>query len=180
VSASAGDSVDAASVSEARHEHDALFDGGQLSERIRSHDEGPFQPRRVSVVSQPGVEDVALGAATQIEIESGHVRFLVPFDGRWPSEPWLLAFRRAQLAWPPQLVEPRLDEGRGLQLGPLPAAELDDAVRALKELVASSNRLYRDEIEPELRRQREEALRREQEEHRLQAEVEARLKLLLG
>jgi hypothetical protein len=167
-------------VSEAHQDHDALFGGGQLSERIRSHDEGSFQPRRISVVSQPGVEEVTLGAATQIEIESGHVRFLVPFDGRWPSENWLLAFRRAQLAWPPQLVEPRLDEGRGLQLGPLPATELDDHVRALKELVASSNRLYRDEVEPELRRQREEALRREEEQRRLQAEVEAKLKSLLG
>jgi hypothetical protein len=168
-------------VSEAHQDHDPLFDGGLLSERIRhGHDEGPFQPRRISVVSQPGVEEVALAAATEIEIESGHVRFLVPFAGRWPSEHWLLAFRRAQLAWPPHLVEPRLDEARGLQLGPLPATDLDAHVRALKELVASANRVYRDEVEPELRRQREEALRREEEACRLQAEVEAKLKNLLG
>src|SRR5207245_7483908 len=105
---------------------------------------------------------------------------LVPFADRWPSEHWLRAFRQAQLSWPAQLVEPLLDEGRGLQLGPFPATELDDHVQALKEHVAAANRIYVEEIEPDLRRQREDAIRREQEEHRLQAEVEAKLKHLLG
>ena len=90
------------------------------------------------------------------------------------------AFRQSQLSWPPQLVEPLLDEGRGLQLGPLPAAELEDHVRTLKERVSAANRIYSEEIEPDLRRQREDAIRREQEAHRLQAEVEAKLKYLLG
>ena len=125
-------------------------------------------------------EEVALAGATHIEIEDGQVRFLVPFQGGWPSEHWLRAFRQTQLAWPPQLVEPLLDEGRGLQLGPLPAGELDAHVRALKEHVAAANRIYVEQIEPDLRRQREDAIRREQEEHRLHAEVEAKLKSLLG
>jgi len=53
-------------------------------------------------------------------------------------------------------------------------------VHALKEQVAAANRIYAEEIEPELRRRREDAIRREQEERRLQAEVEAKLKYLLG
>ena len=123
---------------------------------------------------------MSLGPASQIELEGDEVRFLAPFAGQWPSEYWLRAFRQAQLVWPSHLVEPRLDEGRGLQLGPLPVAALEEHVRAAKEQVAAANRIYFDEIEPELRRQRDEAHRREQEEHRLQADVESKLKHLLS
>jgi len=170
--------VDSPTVSEAQEEHAPLLGGGLLSARIRG-DEGAFQPTPVSA-AQSNSEQITLGAAAQIEIESGQVRFLIPFVGRWPSEHWLSGFRPALQAWPQHLVEPLLDEGRGLQLGPLPATELDEHVRAVKDLVATANRIYVEQIEPELRRQRDEAIRREQEEHRLHAEVEAKLKYLLG
>jgi hypothetical protein len=176
--ASAG--VDSASVAETDHDDrvTALLGGGLLSERIR-HGHEPFSGP--AEAEQPSARvEVSLGPATQIEIDDGGVCFLVPFADQWPSEYWLRAFRQAQLLWPSHLVEPRIDEGRGLQLGPLPAAELELHVRAAKEQVAAANRIYFDEIEPELRRQREEAVRREEEEHRLQAAVEAELKRLLG
>lgn len=172
--------VDSPTVSAADQETNALLGGGLLSQRIRSHDGLGFPPEPEERVERPPGADVSLGAATQIEIESGHVRFLVPFNGGWPNEYWLRAFRQAHLAWPSHLVEPLIDEGRGLQLGPLPAAQVEEHVRALKDQVATANRIYADEIEPELRRQREEAFRREQEEVRLQAEVESKLKSLLG
>ena len=160
---------------------DPLLGGGLLSNRLRSNHDGyvpPFQPEEEQ--ERSSVSDVALGAAMQIDIESGHVSFLVPFVGQWPNEYWLQAFRQAQGAWPQHLVEPRLDEGRGLQVGPLPAHELEEHVRAVKERVETANRIYTEQIEPELRRQREEAVRREQEQERLQAEVESKLKFLLG
>ena len=174
--------VDSARVAEAHHDEDVstLLGGGLLSARIRGGDDSPFQPSRISVVPNARAEEVKLAKATQIEIEDGQVRFLVPFEDGWPSEHWLRAFRQTQLSWPPQLVEPLLDEGRGLQLGPLPTTELDDHVRALKEHVVAANRIYAEQIEPDLRRAREDAIRREEEEHRLQAEVEAKLKYLLG
>ena len=99
---------------------------------------------------------------------------------RGRTSTWPRAFRQAGASWPEHLVEPLLDEGRGLQLGPLPAHALEDNVRAVKDRVALANRIYSDETKPELRRQREEALRREQEAERLQAEIESKLKLLLG
>ena len=165
---------------EQHHETSALLGGGLLSERIRSHDGWAPAPEPEERVERVPGADVALGAAAQIEIESGHVRFLVPFQGSWPTEYWMRAFRQTHLTWPPHLVEPLIDEGRGLQLGPLPAHALEEHVRALKDRVEAANRIYADEIEPELRRQRDEALRREQEELRLQAEVESKLKSLLG
>ncbi len=157
----------------------ALLGGGLLSERMR-HGHEPFADYATEDRRSDAAPDVSLGPATQIEIEDEQVRFLAPFVDRWPSEYWLRAFRQAQLAWPAHLVEPRIDEGRGLQFGPLPVGELEEHVRAAKERVEAANRIYVDEIEPELRRQQEEALRREQEEGRLQAEVEAKLKHLLG
>jgi hypothetical protein len=167
------------------YEHDdrvkPLLGGGLLSDRLRSSQDGytpPFEPEEETPRSAES--DMRLGAATQIEIESGHVSFLVPFEGQWPNEYWWRAFRQAQTVWPSHLAEPLLDEGRGMQVGPVPAHELEDQVRSLKERVAAANRIYGDEIEPELRRQREEALRREQEELRLHAEVESKLKYLLG
>ena len=167
-------------MSAADHEANALIGGGLLSQRIRGHEWLSLAPDPEAEPQEAPGTDVSLEAATQIEIDSGHVRFLVPFSGPWPNEYWLRAFRQAHLSWPSHLVEPLMDEGRGLQLGPLPVAELEQHVRALKDQVASANRIYADEIEPELRRQREEALRREQEEIRLQAEVESTLKSLLG
>ena len=152
--------------------------GGLLSERLR-HGNESFAAGVVEEVHERG-PDVRLGSAAQIEVEDGQVRFLVLFSGQWPSEYWLRAFRQAQEGWPGHLVEPRLDEGRGLYLGPLPAPALEEHVRAAKEHVEAANRIFFEEIEPELRRQREEALRREQEQERLQAEVEAKLKSLLG
>jgi hypothetical protein len=156
-----------------------LLGGGLLSNRLRHGHEAFVGDPVEDEQSEPGPE-VSLGPASQVELEGGEVRFLAPFAGQWPSEHWLRAFRQAQLVWPSYLVEPRLDEGRGLQLGPLPVAALEEHVRAAKEQVAAANRIYRDEIEPELRRQRDEARRREQEEYRLQADVEAKLKHLLG
>jgi hypothetical protein len=168
------------SAADQHHETSALLGGSLLSERIRSHDGWAHAPEPEVQVERAAGADVTLAAATQVEIESGHVRFLVPFSGSWPNEYWMRAFRQAHLTWPPHLVEPLIDEGRGLQLGPLPAAQLEDHVRALKERVDAANRIYTDEIEPELRRQRDEALRREHEELRLQAEIESKLKNLLG
>lgn len=172
--------VDSTGVSAADSEVDSLLGGGRLSERIRTSQDGYVPPpERVEPVRPPGA-DVSLAAATQLEIQSGEVRFLVPFNGSWPNEYWMRAFRQAHSTWPADLVEPRIDEGRGLQLGPLAAADLEETVRALKALVGSANRIYAEEIEPEIRRQRDEAFRREQEEIRLQAEVESKLKSLLG
>ena len=167
------------------HEHDdrvkPLLDGAALSDRLRSSHDGDAPAfRHEETQVRPAASQVVLGAATQVEIESGHVSFLVPFEGRWPTEYWWRAFRQAQGMWPSHLSEPLVDEGRGLQVGPLSTHELEEHVGALKNRVAASNRIYSDEIEPELRRQREEALRREEEERRLQAEIESKLKLLLG
>jgi len=156
-----------------------LLGGGLLSERLR-HGHEPFAGTVAEAEPVESPRQVALGPATQIEIEGGEVSFLVPFAGQWPNEYWLHAFRQVQLAWPGHLVEPRLDEGRGLALGPLPVDALEEHVRAAKERVAAANRIYFDEIEPELRRQQDEAQRREEEERRVQAEVEAKLKHLLG
>lgn len=160
---------------------DPLLGGGLLSDRLRSSQDGhaPAQALEQPVERTAG-DDVELGAAAQVEIDAGEVRFLTPFRNAWPNEYWLRAFRQAQASWPSHLVEPRIDEGRGLRLGPLPAAQLEEHVRATKDLVAAANRIYVEEIEPQLRREREEALRREQEAERLQAEVESKLKFLLG
>jgi hypothetical protein len=166
------------------YEHDdrpePLLNTGELASRLRSTHEGHPPVIEREQRQRPAGTDVTLGPATQIDIDSGQVSFLVPFNGQWPNEYWLRAFRQAQSAWPPHLVEPRLDEGRGLVMGPLPAQDLEEHVHAAQDRVAAANRIFTEEIEPELRRQREEALRREQEEHRLQADVEAKLKALLG
>jgi hypothetical protein len=159
---------------------DPLLGGGQLSNRLRAIHDGYDPAPEPKQQQRSAVSVVTLGPATQIEIESGHVSFLVPFTGQWPNEYWLQAFRQAQAGWPSHLVAPRLDVGRGVHLGPLPAHELEEHVRGVQEHVAVANRVYADEIEPELRRQREEALRREQEQELLQAEVESKLKQLLG
>ena len=153
--------------------------GGLLSQRLR-HGHESFAGAQVEDEPAEQRREVALGPATQIEIEGGEVRFRVPFAQEWPNEYWLRAFRQMQSVWPGQLVEPRLDEGRGLVLGPLPVEALEEHVRAAKDRVAAANRIYFDEIEPELRRQHDEAQRREDEERRVQAEVEAKLKHLLG
>lgn len=166
----------------AASEHDDRFDplGGGLSERLRvAHDGYPPAPEPEER-PRPSGTDVQLAGATQIEIDAGTVSFLVPFAGQWPNEYWLRGFRQAHETWPSHLSEPLLDEGRGVQFGSVPAHELEQHVRALKERVSAANRIYVEEIEPELRRQREEALRREEEERRLQADVESKLKLLLG
>lgn len=168
------------SAAEQQHDPSALLGGGLLSERLRGVDGYAHAPEVEEVVEATPGADVSLAAATQVEIEAGHVRFLVPFNGGWPSEYWLRAFRQAHQMWPSHLVEPMLDEGRGVQMGPFPTGALEEHVRAVKQLVSAANRVYDEEIEPELRRQREEALRREREELRLQAEVESTLKNLLG
>jgi hypothetical protein len=172
--------VDSATVAEAEDNDrvTALLGGGLLSERLRGGHE--FVPAFSEDGEGKGRIDVSLGPATQIEFEDGQVRFLVPFTREWPNEYWLRAFRQAQLVWPSHLVQPRIDEGRGLQFGPFSVAELEEHVRAAKDQVAAGNRIYAEEVEPELRRQREEAFRRDEEERRLQAEVETKLRLLLG
>ena len=151
------------------------FDGG-FGRRLRgAHERVGFESwgdERAPIVT--------LGSATQIEVDGHEVRFLVPFTGQRPNEHWLQAFRGLLSSWQLDLVEPRLDEGRGLYLGPLPVDRLDQHVQALRSAVDEASRIYTDEIEPELRRQREEALRREEEERRLRADVESRLKALLG
>jgi hypothetical protein len=159
----------------------ALLGGGLLSERMRqAHDGFAHEIRPVSFSPDGGVDAVSLASATQVEIDGAQVEFLVPFADKWPSEEWLHAFRRTRDRWPGHLTEPLLDEGRGLRVGPIPAETLEEHVRAVKDRVAAANRIYADEIEPELKRRRDEALRREQEELRIQAEVKARLKALLG
>src|SRR5439155_18465699 len=106
--------------------------GGLLSERLRQGPDG------ISVTPserhQERGPEVRLGSAAQIELEDGQVRFLVPFAGQWPGEHWLQAFRQAQHAWPGNLLEPRVDEGRGLYLGPLPAGAVEEHVQAMKDL----------------------------------------------
>jgi hypothetical protein len=167
-------------VSAAEHDVSPLLGGGLLSDRIRAGHEGYTPPPEPEVRHELPGADVALAPATQIDINGGEVSFLVPFQGQWPNEYWLSAFRQAHALWPSHLVEPLLDDGRGIQLGPLPAAALEEHVLAVQDRVAAANRVYAEQIEPELRRQRDEALRREQEAERLQAEVESKLKLLLG
>ena len=73
-----------------------MLGGAPLSERLRGGHDGHGPPVEGEAPSErrPG-PDVALGAATQIEIEAGEVAFLVPFQGQWPNEYWLLAFRNA-------------------------------------------------------------------------------------
>lgn len=180
----AAESVDSPDVS--GHDQDervsALLGGGLLSERMRHAHDGTLPDLRLvdedAPVARP--DEVVLGPATQIEVLGHEVSFLVPFVGKWPNEHWLHAFREARRLWPEHLSEPLLDEGRGLHLGPIQASTLEEHVNAVKARVAEANRLWADEIEPELRRQREEALRREHEELRIQAEVQAKLKSLLG
>jgi hypothetical protein len=157
-----------------------MFGGALLSDRIRGGFEGSPVGGEREEEHEPRPADVRLGPAMHLEIEGGDVSFLVPFVDQWPNEYWLRGFRQAHALWPSHLIAPRIDEGRGLSLGPLPAAALEEHVRALQEHVAAANRIFAEEIEPELRRQREEALRREQEAERLQAEVEAKLRALLG
>ena len=156
-------------------ERDASFEGG-FGQRLRGAHE------RAEIEDSWRVDHpvVSLGSATQIELDGREVRFLVPFAGQRPNEHWLQAFRGLMHTWPVELAQPRLDEGRGLHLGPLPVDRLDEHVAALKTAVGEASRIYTNEIEPELRRQREQALRREEEERRLRAEVESRLKALLG
>jgi hypothetical protein len=166
-------------VSAAEHEVNPLLGGGLLSERLR-HGHESFAGPPVEVVPNGPRFEVGLGPATQVEIEGDEVRFLVPFAEQWPTEYWLRAFRQAQLIWPSHLLEPRIDEGRGLQIGPIPVTLLEEHVRSAKEQVAAANRIYAEEIEPELHRQRDEAERREEEERRVEGEVQAKLKHLLG
>jgi hypothetical protein len=156
--------------------------GGGLSERMRHAHDGALPDLRLVDEDAPATRpnEVVLGPATQVEVIGHEVSFLVPFVGKWPTEHWLSAFREARRIWPEHLSEPLLDEGRGLHLGPIEASTLEEHVNAVKDRVTEANRLYADEIEPELRRQREEALRREHEELRIQAEVQAKLKSLLG
>ena len=63
---------------------------------------------------------------------------------QWPSEYWLRGLRQAHTLWPSHLVAPRIDEGRGLMFGPLPAAALEEHVGALKDHVAAANRIPTD------------------------------------
>jgi hypothetical protein len=160
----------------------SLLGGGLLSERMRHAHDGTLPDLRVVERETPAArpDEVTLGPATQIEVIGHEVSFLVPFVGKWPNEHWLQAFRETRRTWPGHLTEPLMDEGRGLHLGPIQAAMLEEHVNAVKARVAEANRLWADEIEPELRRQREEAIRREHEELRIQAEVQAKLKSLLG
>ena len=155
-----------------------LLGGSQLSQRLRSVDPAAEAFRRPEFV--PVGTGVQPGPATQVELSETDVRFFVPFTGDKPSEHWLHAFRDTRLPWPEHLAPPRLEDGRGVRLGPLPVRTLAEHVEALKGRIDAANDLYRLEIEPELRRQREEALRREEEARRLRDDVDAELKRLLG
>ncbi|HST24737.1 MAG TPA: hypothetical protein VLJ76_01985 [Gaiellaceae bacterium] len=158
-----------------------LLGGGLLSERMRHGNElSVVDPRSVQTEEHDPRGEVSLGRAAEVEISGEEVQFLVPFVGPWPNEFWMQAYHQAQGMWPHHLDPARIDEGRGLRLGPIPVGLLEEHVRAAKTTVAAANRIYLDEIEPELRRRREEAERREQEELRIQTEVEAKLKYLLG
>ena len=142
--------------------------------------DGLPRERERQVAAFEAIGQVSLGAASQIEITNGTVRFLVPFTGALPDEYWLDAFEDARADWPSHLREPRLEEVYGLVFGPLPVGELEEHVEALKERVARTNQRYAQEVVPELRRQHDEARRREEDEQRLQADVEDRLARLLG
>ena len=156
-----------------------LLGGGLLSTRLRGNeDRGGEDPRERAPTAVPN--GVALGPATQVEISGLEVRFFVPFATGLPSDHWLQAFRQHQPEWPGHLAPPRLDESRGVRLGPFPVSAIEEHVQTLKARVAETNRIYFDEIEPELRRRREEARRAEEDERRIQAEVGAALKRLLG
>jgi hypothetical protein len=147
-----------------------------LADRLRSE-----QPPPEPVEPEPDLEHmVELGPALQVEISGRNVTFLVPFLSTVFDPEWMRAYHDQVTRWPAQLAEPQFEEGRGVWLGPLPVSALEEHVNALKELVETSNRIYANEIVPELRRQQEEALRAELELEQLQAEVEARLRRLLG
>jgi hypothetical protein len=139
----------------------------------------PEQP--VATASQyEAIGLVALGAAGQVEVVDGSVRFMVPFTGSLPDEYWLQAFEEAGAAWPAHLRQPKLEEVYGIAFGPLPVAALEEHVEALKQRVEAANHRYRQEVVPELLRQYEEAKRREEAARRLQEDVEDRLARLLG
>ncbi len=149
-----------------------------LAGRIRPDGRRPDPERPATEYEAIGL--VSLGSASQVEIAGDSVRFLVPFVGALPDEHWLDAFEQAGASWPAHLREPKLEDIYGILFGPLPVAELEDHVEALKERVAVTNRRYREEVVPELRRQFEEARRREEEAVRLAADVQSRLARLLG
>jgi hypothetical protein len=159
--------------------HETFFDA--LAERLRP-ETSPVErtsPSWEPVLVEEG-STVTLGPASEIELQEDEVSFFVPFASPRPNERWLRLFRDARSEWPLQLREPQLEDDRGVWFGPLPVSELDQHVSSLKHSVTTTNRRYAQEVEPELRRQREEALRREDEARRLRAEVEARLRRLLG
>src|SRR5262249_27554150 len=105
--------VDSSPVTAHANDRADLLGGGLLSDRLRSVQEG-YVPLPEEPVERPAGGDIELGKATQLEIDGADVQFLVPFRGSWPNEYWLRAFRQANDSWPSHLVEPRLDEGRGL------------------------------------------------------------------
>ena len=82
----------------AAHEHEEradLMGGGLLSDRLRASHDG-YQPVvEREPEERPAGADVSLGTATNLEIDSGHVSFLVPFASQWPNEYWLRAFSDA-------------------------------------------------------------------------------------
>ena len=126
------------------------------------------------------VEHITLGQATHLELADDQIRFLVPLTGARPDQHWLRTLHERLNFWPAELAKPMLEEGRGLWLGPLLVTRLEEHVEALREVVRDTNRAYVEVVLPELRRQEEEARRREEERKHLRADVEDRLKKLLG
>jgi hypothetical protein len=158
---------------------DAFGSATALAGRIRPDTRHP-EPVERPATQYEAIGVVSLGTASQVEIANGSVRFLVPFVGSLPDEQWLEVFEHAGSSWPAQLREPRLEEVYGIVFGPLPVDQLEEHVEALKDRVSMTNRRYRDEVVPELRRQFEDAKRREEEARRLEEDVQDRLARLLG
>jgi len=152
------------------------FSNPRLTERLKAHSAAP---EFLTVEVEPG-RDVSLGPASQVEIVDEQVGCWIPFVGAEPDEHWLQLFRDAAASWPTHLVEPQLDEDRGIWLGPLPVHALEEHALTLKQRVDAANRDYHHHVLPELRRQHEEAVRAEAERRQLRATVESQLRELFG
>ena len=152
--------------------------GARLAQRLRP-DAQPSSEDDAAATVLPG-RSVSLAPASQVEIEGDEVRFWVGFAGELPNEHWLRVFCDGLSSWPPHLRSPRVEEGRGVWFGPLAVVELEEHVTVLKQQIAAANDTYARVVEPDLRRRELEARRREDERVRVRADVEDRLKNLLG
>jgi hypothetical protein len=152
------------------------FSNPRLTERLKAHS---VSPDLLGAEVETGLA-VSLGPASQIEIVDDQLGCWLPFVGAEPDEHWLRLFREASSDWPSHLVEPQLDEDRGVWFGPFPVNGLDEHAHALKRRVEDVNLVYQSRVVPELRRQYEEAVRLEAERRQVRAHVEGQLRELFG